>query len=165
MKNGKSPGSDNIPVEIVKVGRHRVIELLRIAFNKCLEEQTIPEIWNCAIVILLHKKEGTGEKAGSDHVRKTNEWLRHQSKVTDVIKRVARLKWEWVGHMARKTDTWSKRLLEWRPWGEKRPRGRPQMRWDDDIRQIAGTRWLQVAQSRDEWRSLKEAYTQVVETG
>lgn len=97
--------------------------------------------------------------------RKTNEWLRQRSKVTDVTKRVAKLKWEWAGHMARRADSWSKRLLEWRPWCEKRPRGRPQMRWDGDIQRTAGIKWLQIAQDRDVWRNLKEAYTRRVDTG
>ncbi|XP_063388300.1 zinc finger protein Xfin-like [Cydia fagiglandana] len=82
--------------------------------------------------------------------RKTNEWLRQQSKVTDVVKRVANLKWEWAGHIARKTDSWSKRLLEWRPWGEERPQSRPKMRWDDDIKRTAGKKWLQIAKDHED---------------
>lgn len=34
--------------------------------------------------------------------RKTNKWLREHSKVTDVTRRMAKLKWEWAGHVARK---------------------------------------------------------------
>lgn len=97
--------------------------------------------------------------------RKTNEWLRQQSKVTDVTKRVAHLKWKWAGHVARKDGSWSKRLLEWKPWGEKRPQGRPQMRWKDDVKKVAGTKWIKTAQNREEWKLLKEAYTMTVEKG
>ncbi|CAH2232431.1 jg19365 [Pararge aegeria aegeria] len=30
------------------------------------------------------------------------------------------------------------RLLEWKPWGEKRRQGRPQMRWKDEVKKVAG---------------------------
>ena len=33
---------------------------------------------------------------------------------------------------------WSKRIVEWRPRTTKRSVGRPQLRWRDDIRKIAG---------------------------
>ncbi|KAL0810833.1 hypothetical protein ABMA28_010143 [Loxostege sticticalis] len=98
--------------------------------------------------------------------RMTNKSLREQSKVTDVVQRVAKLKWEWAGHVARKHDSWCKTVVEWRPWGEKRPVGRPQMRWSDDIKREAGSMWIQVAQDRRDWHKRKEAYTKkMVEEG
>ncbi|KAL0831265.1 hypothetical protein ABMA28_002113 [Loxostege sticticalis] len=97
--------------------------------------------------------------------RMTNKWLRKESKVSDIVKRIANLKWQWAGHMARKSDSWCKDLLEWRPWEHKRPVGRPQMRWKDDIRKVAGQNWMLVAQDRARWRGLKEAYTKLVEEG
>ena len=98
--------------------------------------------------------------------RKTNKWLRNQSKVADISKRIAKLKWEWAGHVARKHNSWRKIILEWRPWDQTRPRGRPQMRWKDDIKKVAGSNWIQTAQDRGKWRGLKEAYTkQLVDVG
>ncbi|KAL0881353.1 hypothetical protein ABMA27_001230 [Loxostege sticticalis] len=97
--------------------------------------------------------------------RMTNKWLRKESKVSDIVKRIANLKWQWAGHIARKSDSWCKDLLEWRPWEHKRPVGRPQMRWKDDIRKVAGQNWMLVAQDRARWRGLKEAYTKLVEEG
>lgn len=97
--------------------------------------------------------------------RKRNQWLRQQSKVTDVIKHVAKLKWQWAGHIARKQGSWCKAVIEWRPWGEKRPQGRPQMRWYDDIKRTAGTKWIETAQDRKRWQKMKEAYTLGVEYG
>ncbi|KAL0871080.1 hypothetical protein ABMA27_004885 [Loxostege sticticalis] len=80
--------------------------------------------------------------------------------------RVAKLKWEWAGHVARKHDSWCKTVVEWRPWGEKRPVGRPQMRWSDDIKREAGSMWIHVAQDRRDWHKRKEAYTKkMVEEG
>ena len=71
-----------------------------------------------------------------DHVK--NEDLRRRSGVTDIIERIAILKWNWVGHMARRTDNrWTKRLLEWTPRTDKRSRGRPHTRWIDDLKIVA----------------------------
>ena len=46
----------------------------------------------------------------------------------------------------------------WYPRESKRNRGRPQKRWDDDIRQVAGVTWNRVAQERVEWKRLEEAF-------
>jgi len=48
--------------------------------------------------------------------RKTNEWIRAQTKVEDVIKIAKKLKWRWVGHIARRTDgRWATNVLHWIP--------------------------------------------------
>ena len=91
-----------------------------------------------------------------EHVR--NEDLRARTGVTDVIYQVAKLKWNWAGHVARMTDgQWTKRLLERRPRADKRNRGRPPTRWTDDIKRIT-TNWMQSAQDRGQWAEMGEAY-------
>ena len=41
--------------------------------------------------------------------RKTNVWLRQQTGVQDIVCRMKKLKWQWVGHIARTTDhRWTK---------------------------------------------------------
>lgn len=93
-----------------------------------------------------------------DHMR--NEDLRARTGVTDVIYHVAKLKWNWAGHVARMTDgRWTKRLLEWRPRADKRSRGRPPTRWTDDIRRMT-TNWMESAQDRRQWAEMREAYIQ-----
>ena len=37
--------------------------------------------------------------------RKHNTWIREKTGVTDIIKRVKMLKWQWAGHVARRTDS------------------------------------------------------------
>ncbi|CAG9122988.1 unnamed protein product [Plutella xylostella] len=55
-----------------------------------------------------------------------NEEIRRRTKVTDIAYRVSKLKWQWAGHIARRTDgRWSRRVLEWRPRTGKRSVGRP----------------------------------------
>ena len=36
--------------------------------------------------------------------RKTNEWIRAQTRVEDIIKTAKKMKWRWAGHIARRTD-------------------------------------------------------------
>ncbi|XP_048003896.1 uncharacterized protein LOC125240093 [Leguminivora glycinivorella] len=40
----------------------------------------------------------------------------------------------------------------------KRGRGKPVTRWEDEIKNVAGQNWMQIAQERDEWKTL-EAFT------
>lgn len=94
-----------------------------------------------------------------DRVR--NEEIRRRTKITDIIHRIAELKWRWTGHVARQDPSrWTVRILQWRPRTTKRSVGRPQMRWLDDIREIAGKRWFHIAQDRYAWKNLEEAYIQ-----
>lgn len=94
-----------------------------------------------------------------DHIR--NEVIRNKSKVTDVITSVSKMKWNWVGHVARQDNQrWTKQLIHWRPRQNKRSVGRPQQRWIDDIKKKAGTKWHQVAQNRKEWQRKGETYVQ-----
>jgi hypothetical protein len=67
-----------------------------------------------------------------------NEVIRQRTKVTDIAHRISMLKWQWAGHISRRTDNrWRKRVLEWRPCLGKRSIGRPQVRWSDDLRRMA----------------------------
>ncbi|KAL3283461.1 hypothetical protein HHI36_006605 [Cryptolaemus montrouzieri] len=93
--------------------------------------------------------------------RISNDIIRQRSGVEDGISRIATLKWKWAGHLARTTDgRWTKKILEWRPRHEaKRSIGRPPTRWSDDIKRIQ-TNWIQTAQNRRMWHSLREAYVQ-----
>ena len=93
--------------------------------------------------------------------KKKNEWIRAKTKVADVRTEAAKLKWQFAGHNARQLDNrWNKQIIHWRPWENKRPRGRPQMRWADDLRRHAGRRWMERAGDREEWKMLGEAYVQ-----
>ncbi|CAH2268393.1 jg15847 [Pararge aegeria aegeria] len=90
-----------------------------------------------------------------------NEEIRRRTRVTDIAQRVAKLKWQWAGHIARRTDRrWGLKVLEWRPRTSKRSVGRPPTRWTDDIRRDAGSRWRQAAQDCVLWNSLQKTYVQ-----
>ncbi|CAG9124695.1 unnamed protein product [Plutella xylostella] len=73
-----------------------------------------------------------------DRIR--NEEIRRRTKVTDMAYQVSKLKCQWAGHIARRTDgRWSRRVLEWRPRTGKRSVRRPSTRWTDDIVKSAGS--------------------------
>ncbi|XP_073960723.1 uncharacterized protein [Choristoneura fumiferana] len=91
--------------------------------------------------------------------RKRNEWIRRVTKVRDVVEEIERNKWRWAGHIARMNhDRWARRTLEWRPRENTRSRGRPPMRWKDDICRQAGGGWMHMAVDRQAWRNGEEAY-------
>ena len=101
----------------------------------------------------------------------TNQWIREQTKVIDVMERIASLKWSWAGHIARRTDNrWTKAIMEWRP-PTTRPVGRPPERWTNGIKKYLKdkhqiTNWQQAAMNRTEWKKFGEAYIQQwIQTG
>ncbi|CAH2248562.1 jg24159 [Pararge aegeria aegeria] len=90
-----------------------------------------------------------------DRIR--NVEIRRRTKVTDIAQRVAKLKWQWAGHIVRRKDgRWGLKVLEWQPRTGKRSVGRPPTRWIDDIKRVAGSRWIQAAQNRGTWNSLQK---------
>ena len=55
-----------------------------------------------------------------------NEVICQSTKVADIAERISKLKWQWAGHISRRTDNrWGRRVLEWRPRLGKRSVGRP----------------------------------------
>jgi hypothetical protein len=84
-----------------------------------------------------------------------NQVIRQRTKVTDIAHRISMLKWQWAGHISRRTDNrWGKRVLEWRPRLGKRSVRRPQARWSDDLRRTTGWSWMRVAADRARWRDV-----------
>jgi hypothetical protein len=87
-----------------------------------------------------------------------NDEIRKRTKVTNIARRVADLKWQWAGHIARRTDgRWGGKVLEWRPRTGRRSVGRSPTRWSDDLVKVAGSR-MRASQDRSSWRTLGEAY-------
>jgi hypothetical protein len=52
MKNNKSTGDDNLPIEIFKISE-KIVEI----FNDIIEKEEILESWMKSIIILIQKKE------------------------------------------------------------------------------------------------------------
>nr|pir hypothetical protein T02D1.1 - Caenorhabditis elegans [Caenorhabditis elegans] len=89
------------------------------------------------------------------------EDIRTMSLVRDPLNFVKKRKLGWAGHVARRKDgRWTTLMTEWRPYGWKRPVGRPPMRWTDSLRKEIITRdadgevitpWSTIAKDRKEW--------------
>ncbi|VVC26420.1 Hypothetical protein CINCED_3A004774, partial [Cinara cedri] len=58
LKNWKAPGTDGIPAEPIKYGGERlyIYQAIYELCQKIWEDKKLPEKWNKAIVIPLHKK-------------------------------------------------------------------------------------------------------------
>ena len=63
----------------------------------------------------------------ADNIR--NEVICKRTKIIDIARRISKLKWQWAGHICRRTDgRWSRRVLEWRLRLGKRSVRRPPTR-------------------------------------
>lgn len=86
--------------------------------------------------------------------------IRTNTKVIDALAYAQIQKFRWAGHIARYLDNrWTINVTTWKGPPGKRRVGRPHVKWEDDIRQIAGTNWLQIAKNKEKWKSLEEAFT------
>lgn len=86
--------------------------------------------------------------------------IRTQTKAIDALNYSQKLKWKWAGHIARMKDLrWTNIVTSWKGPPGKRRRGRPYTRWEDDIKRITGPKWQQIAQDREKWKALEEAFT------
>ena len=87
--------------------------------------------------------------------------IRNRTGTKDIRYTVKKLKFKYAGHIARnKEDRWERRVLEWQPRGFKRTKGRPRMRWRDEVVHHCGILWERDAQHRDRWARVGEAYAQ-----
>jgi hypothetical protein len=78
-----------------------------------------------------------------------------------IAERVKKLKWQWAGHIPRRMDgRWTREILEWYPRGCERKQGRPSKRWADELRRMCEVNWMQIAQDRQEWKSMGEGFIQ-----
>ena len=66
MKDGKAPGKDELPIELIKEAGNETCQEIAKLFTKCLKNREVPEEWNMATIILLHKK---GDKSEINNYR------------------------------------------------------------------------------------------------
>ncbi len=88
-----------------------------------------------------------------------NRVIKEIVKKKDIGYIIKKLKFKYVGQMARnKTDKWNKLITEWVPYDRKRKKGRPAIRWLDEIREIGGPQWTIRAQNRADWKWVMETH-------
>ncbi len=66
---------------------------------------------------------------------KVKNWeIRNLTKIKDCRIVIKKLKYDYVGHVARSVmDHWERKILEWVPKETKRKVGRPKTRWEGEI--------------------------------
>ena len=78
-----------------------------------------------------------------------------KAKVPDWVLEQRRRKWQWAGHLMRRTDSrWSTTTLLWTPVGGQRRVGHPPTRWTDSIEAMlnhCGEKWAALASDRNAW--------------
>ena len=56
MPNNKTPDPDHIITDMIKNAGTTVLKIIQKLFNSCLRKKKIPQDWNNANIILIHKK-------------------------------------------------------------------------------------------------------------
>ena len=72
-----------------------------------------------------------------------------------------RRKYKFAGRVVRHSDQrWSQLVAEWNPGCEYvRSRGRPFLRWSDDLVAFAGSDWMKLARDEEIWASAEPGFT------
>lgn len=78
-----------------------------------------------------------------------NSHIQDRTKVLDVVKRVASLKCQWIGHVLRQEQyRWTPKVILRRPKSTTRSVDRLKKRWIDDVRTVGGGQCMRLARHR-----------------
>jgi hypothetical protein len=66
IKNGRAAGPGVIPIELIRSGGQKLLEMITILVNKIINGQKVPEEWKVVIITSTHKG---GDKRKSDNYR------------------------------------------------------------------------------------------------
>jgi hypothetical protein len=56
MKNGSATGLGDIPIELIKSGDQKLLEMITTLLNKIINGEKVPEEWKVAAITSIHKK-------------------------------------------------------------------------------------------------------------
>ena len=115
-----------------------------------VERQTI--FWSPTLRPIYGLKYENGEWKS-----RTNRELEEMSKGKNIVKWI---KGHWWGHVERMTNERVPKIIyKWKPYAT-RPKGRPRLRWEDDVRNDLGSmgvkNWKQKVQERKQWKEITE---------
>ena len=98
---------------------------------------------------------GPTQKTNGEWRQKTNEELENLINHENIVRHIKSKSLSWVGHVERMV----KSIYKWKPHAT-RPKGRPRLRWDDDMREdlrkMGVNNWKQKAQEGKPWRGIIE---------
>ena len=102
---------------------------------------------------------GPTQKANGQWRLKTNE-LENAIGYENIVRHIKSKRLSWLGHVERmRNERVAKTIYKWKPYAT-RPKGRPRLRWEDDVRndlrKMGVKNWKQTAQERKQWNEIIE---------
>jgi len=83
---------------------------------------------------LFRRIFGPTQKTNGEWRQRTNEELENLINHENIVRHIKSKRLSWVGHVERMPDERVvKSIYKWKPHA-RRPKGRPRLRWDDDVR-------------------------------
>jgi len=148
-------------VDIYLTARHVPMKQKRMLFNQTILPAMLYgcETWTATAehlrMLRVAQRRIERRMAGTtlfDHM--TNEHLRAITGVKDLVVESHRRKRAFAWRIAQMDpERWCVQMMNWRPYGVKRPAGRPRTRWQDELRHSgAGANWLRGARERTKSR-------------
>jgi len=109
---------------------------------------------------ILRRIFGPTQKANGQWRLKTNDEPEKAIINENVVRYIKYKKLSWLGHVERMTnERVAKTIYKWKPYAT-RPKGRPRVRWEDDVRndlrKMGVTNWKQRTQERKKWKGIIE---------
>jgi hypothetical protein len=108
----------------------------------------------------LRRIFGPTQKANGEWRLKTNKELENIIRHENIVRYIKSKRLSWLGHVERMSDERvAKRIYKWKPYAT-RPKGRPRLRWQDevrnDLRKMGVKNWKQRVQERKQWKEIIE---------
>jgi hypothetical protein len=109
---------------------------------------------------ILRRIFGPTQKPNGEWRLKTNEELENIIRNENIVRHIKRKRLSWLGHVERMLDgRVAKIIYKWKPYAT-RLKGRPRLRWEDDVRndlkKMGLKNWKQRVQERNQWKEIIE---------
>jgi hypothetical protein len=109
---------------------------------------------------ILRRIFGPTQKANGEWRLKTIEELENIIRHENIVRHIKSNKLSWLGHVERMPDERvAKSIYKWKPYAT-RPKERPRLRWEDDVRndlrKMRVKNWKQRVQKRMQWKEIIE---------
>jgi hypothetical protein len=107
---------------------------------------------------ILRRIFGPTQMANREWKLKTNEEMEKAINNENTVRYIKYRRLSWLGHVQRMTkERVAKTIYKWKPYAA-RPKGRPRVRWEDDVRndlrKMGVTNWKQRMQERKQWKEI-----------
>jgi len=109
---------------------------------------------------ILRRTLGPTQKENGVWRLETNEELEHAIGYENVIRHIKSKRLSWLGHLERMPNERVAKTIYKRKLYATRPKRRPRLRWEDDVRndlrKMGVKNWKQRVQERKQWNEITE---------